>query len=99
MRRLTRFFNTWAAVTRIHRYADQQHEWTEEDRQALAAFLRSPAGAKMERLMVDRWVIKGFLPQYWPEFRILPPLPVSLLDRPCRVYARPPIRHPPLSGQ
>jgi hypothetical protein len=33
MRRLTRFFNTWAAVTRIHRYADQQHEWTEEDRQ------------------------------------------------------------------
>lgn len=64
MRRLTRFFNTWAAVTRIHRYADQQHEWTEQDRQALAAFLRSPAGAKMERLMVDRWVIKGFLPQY-----------------------------------
>jgi hypothetical protein len=53
MRRFTRFFNTWAAVTRVHRYADQQHEWTEEDRQALASFLRSPAGAKMERLMVE----------------------------------------------
>ena len=53
MRRLTRFLNTWAALTRIHRYADQQHEWTEEDRQALAAFLRTPAGAKMERLMVE----------------------------------------------
>ena len=34
MRRLTRFLNTWTAVTRIHRYADQQHEWTEENRQA-----------------------------------------------------------------
>ena len=26
--------------------------WPEENRQALAAFLRSPAGAKMDRLMV-----------------------------------------------
>ena len=34
MRRLTRFFNTWTALSRIHRYADSQHEWTEEDRQA-----------------------------------------------------------------
>ena len=42
----------WTAVTRIHRYADEQHEWTEQDRQALASFLRTPTGAKMERLMV-----------------------------------------------
>ena len=34
MRRFTRFFNTWAALSRIHRYADSQHEWTEEDRRA-----------------------------------------------------------------
>ena len=35
MRRFTRFFNTWAALSRVHRYADSQHEWTEKDRQAL----------------------------------------------------------------
>ena len=45
MRRLTRFFNTWAAVTRIHRYADQQYEWTEQDRQAKKLWMRQNAQA------------------------------------------------------
>ena len=45
MRWLTRFINTWAAVTRIHRYADQQHEWTEQDRQAKKLWMRQNAPA------------------------------------------------------
>ena len=52
MRRLTRFISTWMTVSRIHRYADSQTEWTEADRRALGNFLKTPAGAKMERLMV-----------------------------------------------
>ena len=39
------FFNTWAAVARIHRYADQQHEWTDEDRQAKKLWMRQNAPA------------------------------------------------------
>ena len=43
MRRFTRFINTWTALSRIHRYADSQQGWTEQDRQAKKLWMRQNA--------------------------------------------------------
>ena len=45
---------TWRAVSTVLSYADTQVVWSDKDRRALGAFLESPAGAKMERLMADQ---------------------------------------------
>ena len=53
MRRLCRFWNAWWAFATALRYATKQNVWTDADRRALASFLNSPTGVKMERLMAD----------------------------------------------
>jgi len=54
VRRLRRFLTTWRAVSAVLQYADTQIVWSDKDRKALALFLETPAGAKMERLMADQ---------------------------------------------